>query len=453
MVFVATVAALLIIRSCGHAIMLEPLARSAQQMVGHAHSGIAMAGDCTNVSCAWYQQQAYLPKNGTVTNCDIRMRTLGVTCGATNPTDFPCIGPMKAPWCAPGTTPVLSPCGVFNGGYNQQGRDQLDLPGNVQATWASGGTATVAFALTANHGGGYSYRMCSTDRDLTESCFQMNTLDFVNQSSWIIDRDGRVISEFTAARTSKGTFPKDSTWTRCPIPMEGGSKMAEALFGKPPAPDFYGAGPTTAGRYVVKDLVKVPDFPEGKYVLSFRLDAESTRQVWQSCSDVRIIGKKRQAPAQVSSRPVCVGQSWGLDVTECEAWVDFYDKMNGPNWRGCSTARLDPCGCPQSSWGHTLFCNTFQNYQHITEIYLLHNNLRGKIPSSIGRFKRLLALDLSENDIYGAVPSELGHVPTLQALWLHHNPRLGGHLPMSLAMPNFYASNYNGATSQDHFQP
>jgi len=186
--------------------------------------------------------------------------------------------------------------------------------------------------------------------------------------------------------------------------------------------------------------VKVPLVPKGRYVLSFRLDAESTRQVWQSCSDVEITNEDRLARPLVSNRRhVCVGKSWGLDVDECDAWVNFYDAMNGPNWRGCSSSRLDPCGCPQNSWGHTVFCNSYQNYQHIHEIYLLHNNLTGSIPVDVGRFTHLLALDLSENDIEGVVPLELGTIPTLQALWLHHNPRLGGHLPRSLAQPKFYA--------------
>lgn len=53
------------------------------------------------------------------------MRTMGVNCGDTNPTDFPCTEGAGVPWCAPGTAEVKSPCGIFSGGYNSNGRDMV----------------------------------------------------------------------------------------------------------------------------------------------------------------------------------------------------------------------------------------------------------------------------------------------------------------------------------------
>ena len=41
------------------------------------------------------------------------------------------------------------------------------------ATWKAGDVVEVAWTLQANHGGGYSYRLCPADEPLTEACFQV----------------------------------------------------------------------------------------------------------------------------------------------------------------------------------------------------------------------------------------------------------------------------------------
>lgn len=64
-----------------------------------------------------YTQTTVIP--GETTNCDPVMRTMGVSCAskAPGPIDYPCVLGAAAPWCAPGTAPVKSGCGVFSGGY------------------------------------------------------------------------------------------------------------------------------------------------------------------------------------------------------------------------------------------------------------------------------------------------------------------------------------------------
>lgn len=433
----------LVTGATGHFMMVEPSSR-AMLMVDPQKRGLAMAGDCAGVACAWYTQQAF--SQGPVTNCDPRMRTLGVNCGSSNPDDFPCIGPNRRPWCAPGTAPVTSPCGVYNGGYEQGGRDMRDLPGEVQATWVLGSTAPVSWSVTANHGGGYSYRLCPVDAELSEECFQKHVLEFSSNRSWVVDRQGNELVEFEAVRSREGTWPAGSEWTKSPIPME----VDEETYGKPPMPGLHGPGPQP---WSIRDRVHVPeDLAPGKYVLSYRWDSESVSQVWQDCSDVELVASEEARQVSMKAgpeRPLCQGASWGLDVNECTAWVELFDAMDGPNWKGCSEHRLDPCGCPQTHWGATIFCNSFQNYQHIHEIYLLNNSLRGQVPKSIGQLSRLLALDMSENLLTGTVPSELGDIETLEALWLHHNPRLGGSIPESFLKRSFYAfelqySNFSG---------
>ena len=240
------------------------------------------------------------------------------------------IGFRYNPWRSPGAAPVFSPCGVAGGnepgskivGYPPGFRGE-DLPSNPgMVSWEAGSTQEVSWSLFANHGGGYSYRICPKSENLTEACFQHRPLQLVGDSSWIQfsdDRKNRSI--ITAMRTTNGTFPPGSQWTRNPIPAcggypggaagvvhEGACKKSQfppvlshviapdARFA--PLPGLYGFGPGSApiighGDHVkfwqerfnfnIVDQVKVPNLPEGDYVVGFRYDCEQTPQVWNNC--------------------------------------------------------------------------------------------------------------------------------------------------------------------------
>merc|ERR1712100_557100 len=93
----------------------------------------------------------------------------------------------------------------------------------------------------------------------------------------------------------------------CDTPFGGGAvsnkKCKKATF-DPPIPGVFGFGPGSCGSsevtctqeqfmehnfdFGIVDKVKVPDVPEGQYVLSFRWESEQTNQVWSSCADVTI---------------------------------------------------------------------------------------------------------------------------------------------------------------------
>ena len=78
-------------------------------MMTNTTDGLQFAGECPGgTACQWYTQRTTIP--GDVTNCDESLRTMGVNCGDTNPTDFPCTAGQSVPWCAPGTAPVQSAC-------------------------------------------------------------------------------------------------------------------------------------------------------------------------------------------------------------------------------------------------------------------------------------------------------------------------------------------------------
>jgi hypothetical protein len=240
-------------------------------------------------------------------------------------------GPFKYnPWYAPGFAPVFSPCGLAagqaNGSYPKNGDvapagfkpgdDGRDLKQTIPTTWPIGSIQEVAWSIAANHGGGYAVRLCPIDADLTEDCFQSNHLSFHGDSSWIKlgGSDKRV--EIRANRTTTGTHPSGSQWTKVPIPSCGGkyggglgcdAGCAEPQFPSP-VPGLWGNGqrngcagcdPDAASpysqpicqkemAYEIIDKVKVPNLQPGRYVLSFRWDCEQTPQIWSQCSDIEI---------------------------------------------------------------------------------------------------------------------------------------------------------------------
>ena len=63
-----------------------------------------------------------------------------------------------------------------------QNMDGLELPPLPPAVWRRGSVQEVAWANNANHGGGYSYRLCPASSTLNEECFNHHPLTMVGQS-------------------------------------------------------------------------------------------------------------------------------------------------------------------------------------------------------------------------------------------------------------------------------
>ena len=64
-----------------------------------------------------------------------------------------------------------------------------------------------------------------------------------------------------------------------------------------------------------------------------------TKQVWSQCGDVRIgrappAQAALQAESATTVRPLCIGDSLGLSMSDCTAWVDIYDALDGAHWLG-----------------------------------------------------------------------------------------------------------------------
>lgn len=193
--------------------------------------------------------------------------------------------------------------------------------------------------------------------------------------------------------------------------------------------------------YSIQDKVVVPKVPSGEYVLSWRWDAEQTKQVWSHCSDVTIQSSeevtvvKAETPAAKRGKHVCLGSSLGLDVNDCDNWVDLFDALDGPNWGfPCVGAdpRTDPCGC-NTDWRKHIVCSAQRDYMRITEIYLLGPTIKGVLPELVGNFDALISISLVQTSLTGGLPVSLGYLPQLTMIWFDHNPTLGGQIPSSFA--------------------
>jgi len=220
------------------------------------------------------------------------------------------------PWRAPGNAPVSDPCGLAGGTWwaqtlggdfnttqyatlGDKGSAVLPYrPTGIQ--WQRGGVGKPTWYVRANHGGGYSYRLCKYQPgvNVTEACFQQIPLDFA-PTSRIVWRNGSS-AQFTPTLLSEGTTPKGSMWAMNPLPVLSRDYPApcEHVGGPVRAPTAYlqwgenpndcsGTWPTTL---YIEDTIKIPQHIEpGEYVLGWRWDCEETTQIWQSCSDISIV--------------------------------------------------------------------------------------------------------------------------------------------------------------------
>jgi len=257
------------------------------------------------------------------------------------------------PWRAPGKAPVMDPCGIASGmakptpsadvpqGYSGGQKGSEVLPETAPTYWKAGGTAQVGWGLSAQHGGGYSYRLCPKGSKITEECFQSNTLRYANKNSTIHFDDGSHADIKIPTKTY--VAPDGTEWRTNPIPgcaCDNGIKCGgkDFLESKAHANHFHGTysqgncagqypkstvypqhgSPTSncplgtmfeagfdqftqgflvgaGNKFSVMDEVQVPNNP-GEYVLSWRWDCEETDQVWNSCADIVITDGPVPAP-------------------------------------------------------------------------------------------------------------------------------------------------------------
>jgi len=367
----------------GHGYVLDPPPRSALRIKGNIK---AATGSCVGGICYWFSQGCtigchectgkvdFLPDTNFINHCKeqapatlpyyARTWQNGEIGGLAPPLRKKC---GISPWCAPGSSPVMGPCGTACGGpgiallrqglppagfkCNDDARilPPLDVPKPI---WKVGSIVEAQFALAANHGGGYQYRLCpmpSNYGDLTEECFEQMPLDFYGDQQQLQFCEKANSEQFppfnpspkpfpecednrinvTAVDVKEGTIPVGSTWRRNPIPgcINGAGVLDQALcgFGRgtrekdfmfpPPGSDparsqwqkllgGYGvySGVADGGdvrnakkymfQFNIVDKLVVPKVAPGDYVLQWRWDCEMAPQIWLSCSDVTITDDK-----------------------------------------------------------------------------------------------------------------------------------------------------------------
>jgi len=196
---------------------------------------------------------------------------------------------QKKPWRSPGTAEVFSPCGVDDG--YKGGADGVKLAENKPSTWIRGQSHAVAFTISVNHGGGYSYRVCPKSQHLSEKCFQQNHLTFTSPQHTIKFTNGKQ-DKIPALHLTKGTYPAGSMWAVMPIPTY--QLLNHGV--KPPCNGCIGdegkikhKEQESNWKFSVMDHVLLPaDFPTGGAVLNWRWDNEIQDQVWSNCADIMV---------------------------------------------------------------------------------------------------------------------------------------------------------------------
>lgn len=117
-----------------------------------------------------------------------------------------------------------------------------------------------------------------------------------------------------------------------------------------------------------------------------------------------------------------IGAYAGISQKEKSALLDLYHATNGDSWT--NTWNLE---ASEENWyGVTIEDNK------VVALSLLFNNLRGKLPVSIGNLVNLKILELSFNSISGTLPTSLGKLENLEVLAFNGN-KLSGSIPVSLA--------------------
>eukprot|EP00746_Dinoflagellata_sp_MGD_P138874 gnl/MRDRNA2_/MRDRNA2_72440_c0_seq2.p1 gnl/MRDRNA2_/MRDRNA2_72440_c0~~gnl/MRDRNA2_/MRDRNA2_72440_c0_seq2.p1 ORF type:complete len:471 (-),score=58.66 gnl/MRDRNA2_/MRDRNA2_72440_c0_seq2:245-1612(-) len=340
------------------------------------------------------------------------------------------------PWRSPGKAPVIDPCGVASGyshpspyadipaGYQAFAKGSEVLPETLPTYWKAGGTAEVGWALAAQHGGGYSYRLCPKGEPLTESCFQANHLSFTTKNSTVQYHDGRK-ADFQIPTTHLTVEGKQ--WRTNPIPacacdlgfacgrkfsdvvkeahhsclhslLEGTVDLTPYAKHGPPTPacphgTMFDAGWTPEGEgfldgfataFSIIDEVQVPNKP-GDYVLGWRWDCEQTDQVWSNCADIRIANEVPPAPSPTPtppspppSPPSPAPGKQTCSAQENPTCKGTFTNKESCQVRGCSTCAygvdydcVNCCsGCTKVSKGSIHYCSWVNASASTTDVFV-----------------------------------------------------------------------------------
>merc|ERR1712146_178913 len=106
-----------------------------------------------------------------------------------------------------------------------KGSDLPDTPQEERHSWPAGSHQEVSWNIYANHGGGYSYRLCkkADGEKLTEECFQQNPLNFASDQSWI---------QYGAEKQTVRLSMRLVLWRVRTLPVHTGKRILSQLAGE-----------------------------------------------------------------------------------------------------------------------------------------------------------------------------------------------------------------------------
>jgi hypothetical protein len=154
--------------------------------------------------------------------------------------------------------------------------------------WRAGADVEAKWSVRANHGGGYSYRLCPRSSPLTEDCMQNNPIPFAGKMALEWANGTRISIE--GRYLVSGTQPEGSMWAMMPLPfkpcfpdLNQSDPLNEGCSFQPPCREkkyaanggFGQFNGDCSGRFPVSvsivDTLRVPKgLPPGEYVLGFR---------------------------------------------------------------------------------------------------------------------------------------------------------------------------------------
>ena len=126
-----------------------------------------------------------------------------------------------------------------------------------------------------------------------------------------------------------------------------------------------------------------------------------------------------QATVTLNGVYQCVPETADRDVL-----IEFFAATDGPRWT--RNARWNSL-YPLHMWEGV----DADDEGYVTSLSLSHNNLSGRLPSTLGQLTRLETLRLTSNGLRGVIPPQLGNLEHLRIMKLGGNP-LEGNIPPEL---------------------
>ena len=227
-------------------------------------------------------------------------------------------------------------------------------------------------------------------------------------------------------------------------------------------------------QFSVFDQVAVPsDLPGGEYVLSFRLDAEQTPQVWTHCADIRVTVKSSTTTEEDEpSAQTTLKQHYEDELSaqtrqkqhyEDEPSAQTRQKQHYRDGSDDGMSRKVATASEVAAERNALFdlarMTHIDNWVHkegwlssssvcdwelvgcdsagrVKLLTLDFNGFNGTLAASLGALSMLQDLDLEGNHLHGVLPASLGSLRALRQLGLGGgSSSFDGVLPAVLCAP------------------